>query len=58
MDVPGQDRQWDPSKGKAPQRVIVKRSIGQKRKKNSKYNWLNFNLDTLKINCKEMFLKQ
>ena len=29
MDVPGQERQWDPNKGKALQRVIVKRSIGQ-----------------------------
>ena len=31
MDVPGQGRQWDPNKGKAPKRVIVKRSIGQQK---------------------------
>ena len=31
MDVPGQERQWDPNKGKAPQRVIVERSIGQEK---------------------------
>ena len=31
MDVSGQDRQWDPSKGKAPKRVIVKRSKGQEK---------------------------
>ena len=29
MDVPGQDRQLDTKKGKAPQRVIVKRSKGK-----------------------------
>ena len=29
MDVTGGDKTWVPSKGKAPQRVIVKRSIGQ-----------------------------
>ena len=29
MDVTGRDKTWVPSKGKAPQRVIVKRSIGQ-----------------------------
>ena len=32
MDVSGQDMTWVPSKGKAPQRVRVKRSIGQEKK--------------------------
>ena len=33
MDVPGQERQWDPNKAKeGPQRVIVKRRIGQEKK--------------------------
>ena len=32
MDVFGQDMTWVPDKGKAPQRVRVKRSIGQEKK--------------------------
>ena len=32
MHVPGQDMTCVPSKGKAPQRVIVKRSTGQEKK--------------------------
>ena len=35
MDVSGQDKTWVPSKGKAPQRVRVKRSKGQEK------NWHN-----------------
>ena len=32
MDAPGQDRQWDTSKGKASQRVKVRRSKGKEKK--------------------------
>ena len=31
MDVPGQDMTWIPNKGKAPQKVRVKRPIGQEK---------------------------
>ena len=31
MDVPGKDMTWVPNKGKAPQRVKVKRSIGREK---------------------------
>ena len=34
MDVPGQERQWDPNKGKAPKGVIVKRSKEQGKRLN------------------------
>ena len=37
MDAFGQDRQLDPNEGKAPQRVIVKRSIGQEKIKINVY---------------------
>ena len=47
MDVTGQDKTRDPSKVKAPQRVIVKKSIGQEKNVLLKTLWTVFSLENI-----------